>query len=72
MEQGKRYRVTGWHSLNPRQVMTVWTDTVTETEVRGHISTGNYNIISASTWDRELADSWVWCEVITAGEKLDR
>ena len=72
MEQGKRYRVTGWSTLYPSQVMTVWTDTVTDTEVRGHISQGNYNIITASSWDRELADSWVWVEVITAGEKLDK
>ena len=64
MEQGKRYKVTGGHSLYPRQVMTVWVDSVTEAEVRGHISPPqNYGLTGTSIWDRYIAESWVWVEI---------
>ena len=64
MEQGKRYKVTGWHSLNPREAMTVWVDSVTDTEVRGHIRPRqNYGLVSSSLWDRDDADTWVWVEI---------
>ena len=63
MEQGKRYKVTGWHSHNPQQVMTVWADTVTETMVKGHITAKGYPLTDTCVWTRHLAESWVWVEI---------
>ena len=63
IQQGKRYRVTGWSTHNPLQAMTVWTDTVTDTMVKGHVTAKGYPLTDTCVWTRHLANSWVWTEI---------
>lgn len=63
IQQGKRYRVTGWSTHNPEQVMTVWVASVSDTQVTGQVREDNYPLVSTSRWSREVARRWVWTEI---------
>lgn len=63
IQQSKRYRVTGWSSHHPTQPMTVWVDTVTDTMVKGHVTSKGYPLVDTSVWSRKLVNSWTWTEI---------
>lgn len=62
MEQGKHYIVTNWNSDLPKARMYVWTDTVTDNKVVGHVTEDDYPMVSTCTWFRVYCDEWTWTE----------
>jgi len=63
LEQGRHYNVTGWDNDSPAHIMRVWTDTVTPTMIKGHVSSKGYPLVDTCVWTTHLANTWIWVEV---------
>jgi hypothetical protein len=64
MEQGKRYIVTGWHTLNRHKAMQVWVAETSADTITAHMRLWQeFPTHSTQVWSRDLASQWTWLEV---------
>jgi hypothetical protein len=63
IQENRHYIVTHWVTEKPLHTMRVWTDTVTDTMVKGHVSSKGYPLVDTCVWTRHLASAWTWTEI---------
>lgn len=65
IKEQNRYVVENWSTENPRRLMWVWVNEVTDTHVIGYANSVGVNaphLTSACTWPLALANNWTWVE----------
>ena len=63
IQENRHYIVTHWDTEMPSHTMRVWTDTVTDTMVKGHVSSKGYPLVDTCVWTRHMANTWTWTEI---------
>jgi len=62
METNKFYKVTNWHTTQPKKAMRVFLTKWDGADmVEGQVK--DYTGISFSKWSHRMASSWTWTEV---------
>lgn len=63
LEIGKRYIVTNWSEMNPRQKMYVWISDITDTHISAFANSIAARVVGGTgscTWPIAITATWKW------------